>query len=101
MKKSFNDKLELLRKNEELFLQFLKSRFPLFHNSNIFYRDFHFGVMKYFEKKEIDISYPEAEKLAKEYSKYFEEKDLFVRVNQTAWKLNYPEFVTKVPGDPL
>jgi len=82
-------------------LNFLKAKFPVFHNSNFFYRDFHYGVRKFLESKDIKVTYPQAEEIAKKLAEYFEEEKIFIRVNNQAWKINYPEFVTAVPGDPL
>jgi hypothetical protein len=42
-----------------------------------------------------------AEKLAEEMAKYFEDKNLFVKINHQAWKINKQEFVTAEPGDPF
>ena len=84
-----------------MFLSFLRAKYPIFHNSNIFYRDFQYGIKRFLEKKEFEVSYPQAEDLANRVSKYLEEKGVFVKVNSLGWKLNYPEFVTSVPGDPF
>ena len=91
----------LIKNDYQIFLNFLKAKFPVFHNSNFFYRDFHYGVRKFLESKDIKVSYPQAEEIAKKLAEYFEEEKIFIRVNNQAWKINYPEFVTAVPGDPL
>ncbi|HKI79173.1 MAG TPA: hypothetical protein VKA26_11585 [Ignavibacteriaceae bacterium] len=101
MSKTLDTYFDQLKKDETIFLNFLKAKFPVFHNSNFFFRDFQFGIQKFFEKKDIDISYPEAEKLAKRLADYFETQKLFIPVSRNTWKINYPEFVTKEPGDPL
>jgi hypothetical protein len=91
----------LIKNDYQIFLNFLKAKFPVFHNSNFFYRDFHYGVRKFLESKDIKVTYPQAEEIAKKLAEYFEEEKIFIRVNNQAWKINYPEFVTAVPGDPL
>ena len=53
------------------------------------------------ERKDLIITYAEAEKLAESFSKHLEEKLIFIRVNNTGWRINYPEFTTKEPGDPF
>ena len=93
--------LELLKLKEESFLAYLKAKFPLFHNSNFFYRDLQYGIRSFMEKKDITISYAEADRLAKKVAEYFEEKSIFIRVNKTGWKVNYPAFATTEPGDPF
>lgn len=82
-------------------LNFLKAKFPIFHNSNIFYRDIQFGLIKYFDKKGEKLSYFDSANLANSLSKNLERKGIFVKINKFSWKLNYPEFVTSKPGDPF
>jgi hypothetical protein len=90
-----------LKNDQKIFLNFLKAKFPLFHNSNFFFRDFHYGIIRYFEKKGVFISYQKAEMLANELAMYFESQGLFIRTNGLGWKINYPEFTTQTPGDPF
>ena len=101
MNKNFDRNFELLKKDETIFLNFLKAKFPVFHNSNFFLRDFQFGIQQFFEKKDIEVKYPQAENLAKRLAEYFESQKLFIPVSRDTWKINYPEFITKQPGDPL
>ncbi len=96
-----NEYFSLLKIEDAQFLNFLKARYPLFHKSNFFYRDFQYGIRKYLELKGIKISYAESDQLAKEMAAYLEEKTIFIPVNDQGWTVNYPEFVTTVPGDPL
>ena len=101
MADKYQTKLQLLKSNDEELLNYLKAKFPVFHNSNFFFRDFHYGIRSFLEKKEIKASYQMAEKLAEEMAKYYEDKNLFVRMNHQAWKVNKTEFVTAKPGDPF
>lgn len=101
MKNKFNTKLELLKNNKEVLLQFLKAKYPVFHNSNIFFRDFHYGIIYFLEKKDIKVSYQEAEKLAEEMIAVFENEGIFVKLTDRSWKINYPEFAATEPGDPF
>ena len=101
MEKNLDRYFELLKKDETIFLNFLKAKFPVFHNSNFFFRDFQFGIQQFFEKKDIEISYPDAEKLAKRLAENFETQKLFIPVSRNTWRVNYPDFITKEPGDPL
>jgi hypothetical protein len=101
MADKFQTNLQLLKNNEEELLNYLKAKFPVFHNSNFFFRDFQYGIRSFLEKKEIKASYQMAEKLAEEMAKYFEDKNLFVKINHQAWKINKQEFVTAEPGDPF
>jgi hypothetical protein len=42
---------EVVRANSKDVLEFLKERYPLYHLSNIFFRDVHYGVREYLEKR--------------------------------------------------
>ena len=97
----FQTNLQVLKNNEKELLNYLRARFPVFHNSNFFFRDFQYGIRSFLEKKEIKVSYQLAEKLAVEMAKYFEEQNIFLKVNNQGWKINYPEFATAEPGDPF
>ena len=100
-KKDFSNNLELLKREDESFLGFLKAKYPMFHNSNFFYRDLQYGVLSFMGKKGNEITYAEAGKLADAISEEFENKGIFVRMNKIGWKINYPEFVTTETGDPF
>ena len=93
--------IELIKNDYKVFLQFLKAKYPVFHNSNFFFRELQFGILKFLEKKGIKISNGQAEELAKGVGSFLEHEGIFVRVNNLGWRINYKEFVTTVPGDPL
>ena len=93
--------LELLKSENEKLLRFLKAKFPMFHNSNFFYRDLQYGIRSFMEKKDIKITYDQAGVLANAVSNDLVEKGTFVKINNQSWKVNYPEFATTTPGDPL
>lgn len=97
MKRSEN----ILKENHEMLLNYLKANYPMFHNSNFFFRDLQFGIKGFLEKKGFNIGNAEAEILAKDYSRFLEDQKIFIRINPQSWRVNYPEFVTQVPGDPL
>lgn len=96
-----NNLSNILVQEKELILNFLKARFPLFHNSNFFHRDLQYGLRSYFEKKGIELTYPQAEKLANEFANILENEQIFTKINNSVWRLNYPEFTTSTPGDPF
>ena len=101
MADKFQSNLQLLKNNEMELLNYLKAEFPVFHNSNFFFRDFQYGIRSFLEKKEIKCSYQLAEKLAIEMAKHLEDENIFIKVNNQGWKVNYPEFATTEPGDPF
>lgn len=87
--------LEDLKQNKEIFFNFMKEKYPIFYNSNIFARDLQYAIKQYFEKKDIFITYPEAERLMKEFSKYLEDKGELLKLNFNSWRVNFfkPEVV--------
>ncbi|MEJ2103317.1 MAG: hypothetical protein P8X47_01935 [Ignavibacteriaceae bacterium] len=101
MTDKFQSNLQLLKNNEMELLNYLKAKFPVFHNSNFFFRDFQYGIRSFLEKKEIKCSYQLAEKLAVEMARHLEDENIFIKVNNQGWKVNYPEFATTEPGDPF
>jgi hypothetical protein len=101
MKSKLLKHLETIKSNDTVLLEYLKAKFPVFHNSNFFFRDLQYGIRSFFEKKDVFISYQDAEKLATEIAKHYEEKGIFVKVNHQGWKVHFPEFATADPGDPF
>ena len=101
MAEKYQSNLELLKNNEMELLNYLRAKFPVFHNSNFFFRDFQYGIRSFLEKKEIKCSYELAEKLAIEMARHLEDENIFIKVNNQGWKVNYPEFATTEPGDPF
>ena len=101
MNKNYSKHLDLLRKENDSLLTFLKAKFPMFHNSNFFFRDLQYGIRSFLEKKDIIVSYTEADKLAKMIASDWESRGIFIKVNKIGWKVNYPEFATTEPGDPF
>jgi hypothetical protein len=92
---------ETLISEQEIFLKYLKAKFPVFHKSNFFFRDLHYGIKSYFEKKGTELSYDFSEQIAKIFVQHLEKEKIFVRINDKSWRVEFPEFVTIVPGDPL
>ncbi len=85
---------ELVASNKVDFLNFMKSKFRLIHNSNVFFRDLHFGLMAYLVEKEgRKVSYTKGETLALELSMELEREGIFNKIDHQSWKLNYPEFI--------
>jgi hypothetical protein len=88
------DKLKSLLDNREEFLRFLKSKAQLFHLSNVFFRDFQYGIISYAENKGWDMKYGAAEELAKHLVVALEQSGILKPVKPGSWMLNYPEFRT-------
>jgi hypothetical protein len=81
--------LDELINNKEIFFRFLSERFPAFTGSNIFLRDIQYGIKFYFQMKDIKIKYPEAEKLALEFTnKLCETKDILA-LQKNTWRVDF------------
>jgi hypothetical protein len=93
----FND----MKNENQIFLSYLKAKFPIFHNSNLFSRDFQYGLKSFLEKKGTSLTDINLTILAKQFSEYYETQGVFIKTSSQGWKLNYPEFVTTKPGDPF
>ncbi|MCR4418304.1 MAG: hypothetical protein NUV92_11250 [Ignavibacteria bacterium] len=87
--------LKILIHEERTVLNYLKARYPLFHKSNVFFRDIQFGIKHYLENREIKLTYTESEILAQEFIKYLESKGILRRINDQIFLLNYPEFAAQ------
>ncbi len=94
---------DLFIQKKKEFLDFLKSRYSLFHLSNIFFRDVHYGVMAFLEMNGLPRAYIPAEELAREVIAAYEQEGLLTRIDERSWMLNYPPFrkpPTKPPAAP-
>ena len=83
---------EFIINHKTEFLKYLKSKFTLIHMSNIFFRDFHYGVMSYLQEHGMKVKYLKAEKIARQAGEDFEKNGVFRKIDHQSWLLNYPEF---------
>ncbi|HEY4612961.1 MAG TPA: hypothetical protein VII11_08275 [Bacteroidota bacterium] len=74
------------------FLKFLKVKYHLYHLSNVFFRDLHYGVMAYLELNKIKFKYLEAEELTRKVIESLEDANILKKVDKLTWVLHYPEF---------
>jgi len=93
-----------VRQNAREVLQGLKARFPVYHLSNIFFRDIQYGIQSLLEEKGMKVRYPEAERLAGEFVEHFERLQIFVPIDEQTWVVRLEEFKTptvqKTPSKP-
>jgi hypothetical protein len=81
-----------LTSNQDELLTFLKSKFKLYHLSNVFFRDLHYGVWEFLEHHHMSLNYGQAENIAREVITTLEEKDILRKRDNQTWLLNYPQF---------
>jgi hypothetical protein len=94
--------LDYILTNETEALNFLKSRYPLYHLSNVFFRDVQYGIQTMLDGKNMSVGYADAEKIARAFVVHLEKKKTLNPIDQQSWVLNYPEFrkPTVVPAAP-
>jgi hypothetical protein len=86
--------------NPEVLLGFMKkTRKPVFHKSNIFFRDVQYALRDYFDRVENKpITTPEAERMAHEVVELYIGRGLLREVSNQAYLLDMPEFATPKSG---
>ena len=85
---------EIIIKNYQEFLKFLKNKLPVYHNSNVFFRDIHYGVIHFLNEKEKKAKYSKAESIAGIVIDFLEKEGILKKIDSQTWMLNYPEFLT-------
>jgi hypothetical protein len=73
-------------------LAYLKSRYPLFHRSNIFFRDIQFGIQSMLEQRGRRIGYAAAETLAWALVGRLEQLRILEPVDRQTWVLDYEQY---------
>ncbi|MBU2445544.1 MAG: hypothetical protein KJ666_08235 [Bacteroidetes bacterium] len=89
-----------LAENQTSLMNYLKSRYRMYHRSNVFYRDIQFGIRYFLGSKKIKVSYTESELLANEIINLLEGESTLLRVGNMSWVLNYPSFITSTTQAP-
>jgi len=75
-------------------LRFLKSKFPIYHRSNIFFRDIQYGVQLFLRRRGARVTYQAAESIARGLVAALEREGVLVPIDRQSWAVNYPEFRT-------
>ena len=73
-------------------LSSLKSRFPVYHLSNIFLRDIQYGIQEYFAQRGARVTYAQAENLTRAFVDRLEREKIFIPIDAQTWVVHYPEF---------
>jgi hypothetical protein len=95
--------LDYILANETEVLSFLKSRYPMYHLSNFFFRDVQYGIQTMLYGKKMSVGYADAENIAKAFTAQLEKKKILNPIDQQSWVLNYPAFrkPTVAPAAPV
>jgi hypothetical protein len=84
--------LDYILANEKEVLDFLKSRYAMYHLSNFFFRDIQYGIQTMLHGKKMSVGYVDAENIAKAFAVQLEKKKILNPIDQQSWVVNYPEF---------
>lgn len=84
--------LEYVLGNKSDVLRFLKSRFPMYYQSNFFFRDLQFGIQSLLKEKGMSVSNAIAEGIARSFAQSLETDRQFVPIDHQSWMVNIPEF---------
>ncbi len=93
--------IDFILKNKSQFLGYFRSKFPTFHNSNVFYRDLRYAAKYFLISGGYRPSDAELEDVLQALVKVMVSDGIFREVSAGAWALNYPEFRTTKPGKPV
>lgn len=83
------DLLNDLSLNKLIFFNYMKGKYRIYTNSNIFFRDIQYAIKSYFEKKDIRIKYSQAETVAYEFINKLENSGELTKMSNNAWKVNF------------
>lgn len=81
--------LDELINNKEIFFRFMSERAPAFTGANLFLRDLQYSIKFYFQMKNVNIKYPEAEKLAIEFANKLCDSNDLLAVRKNTWRVNF------------
>ena len=73
-------------------LTFLRSRFSVYHLSNIFFRDIQYGIQEYFGRQGTRVTYAQAENLARAFVDKLEKDKILVPLDRQTWVVQYADF---------
>ncbi len=70
------------------FLAFLKTRVPVFHLSNVFFRDIHYAVIALAGEHGMRVGYTEAEDIARRLIERLEKEKVLTPIDRQSWSVN-------------
>ena len=83
------DLLQDLFTNKKIFFSFMKEKYPVFKESNIFFRDIQYAIRNYYLKKGKKIDYQKSEKIASEFIEGLVKEGELKKISNNAWKVNF------------
>jgi hypothetical protein len=86
----------MIPENDMEFLRFLKARYPVYHASNIFFRDVQYGLAAYLAPQGVTLRPPRLEEQALAFLARMEGKGILRRIDAQTWAVTFDEFKTPV-----
>lgn len=86
---SYESLLNHLMSNYLDFFLFMKKKYPLFKDSNVFLRDLQYAIYEYFFNKSIQLKYNQTEKLAKDFANKLLLEEKIKNISHNTWKMNF------------
>ena len=86
--------------NDRELLAYLKTRFPVYHMSNIFFRDMQYGIHAYLHERGVHARYTETEAAARAFVERLEKQRILVPIDTQSWVVNFPDYKTP-PSKPV
>ena|SRR3989339_601685 len=83
------NRFDQLLAEKEIFLKYMKEKYKIFNNSNIFLRDIQYAIKSFFEKKDIKITYAEAEMIMYKLTSNMEASGELLKLSSNTWKVNF------------
>lgn len=82
----------------ERFFEYMReNRYPIYHKSPIFFRDFQYGLWRFLQQDGVKVAYADMEKHSADVIRTFKERGIFREINRQTFELNLPEFITVWP----
>ena len=75
-------------------LQFLRGRVPVFHLSNVFFRDIHYAVMAFAAVRGLSLHYTQAEDVTRQLIDKLVKEKILTPIDQQTWTVHSTEFRT-------
>lgn len=87
--------LDHLKKNKNVFFNFMHENYTIFQYSNMFLRDMQYAINSYFELKESPVTYSKAEELAVDFIDYLVSNGELTQIDKKSWKINFEVGIKK------
>lgn len=92
---------DFILSNRKEFLKYMKSRFPLYHKSNVFLQDFYYGILQFLKEKGKKVNFGLVVEIFPKIIEHFEKEKIFKKIDSRTWMLDYIEYLTPRPNEKI